>query len=133
MNIFYGIGNLTKDPTIRTFNTEDGERAVCSFSIAISEGKDKATFVNCVAFDKKAQLIKDYTYKGFKIAVVGKLQQRTYDKQDGTKNTVLEVIVNDIEFLTPKKEQETTDYVGDRTLEENEEAFKDLPTDDLPF
>jgi len=134
MNIYTCIGNLTADPKIRTSQTNDGELTIATFSIAINNGKDlEPLYLNCVAFNQKATLIRDYLTKGSKVGISGALTSRTYEK-DGVKGKVFEVIISSIEFLSPKKAEETTDYKGDRTLQENEQEFKDLPTsDDLPF
>lgn len=99
MNLVILTGRLTKDPELRYTNSN---KAVASFSIAVHEGKDKAIFVNCVAWEKTAELIDQYFKKGDGINVYGKLSVRQYDK-DGQKRTVTEVVVSGIEFPMARK------------------------------
>ena len=104
--------------------------SVCSFRIAVSrrfknaEGNYDADFINCVAFEQRAETISRYVNKGDKFGVEGKINTRTYDKQDGSKVYVTEVIVDGFEFLEGKKDKPTVDV--------EVEGFE--PCDlDLPF
>lgn len=104
MNKVYLIGRTTKDIELRS--TKSGKQ-VASFTLAIpKKGKD-ADFINCTAWDMTAQLLEKYVAKGDKVAVIGRLVSRSYEK-DGEKRTVTEVVVDEIEFLTakPKEPQE---------------------------
>ena len=75
-------GNLTKDPELRKTNND---KEVVSFTLAINEGKDKVEFVNCVAWEKTAELIAAYSRKGQKLVVVGRLQTRSWEAEGVTK------------------------------------------------
>lgn len=109
MNKWIGTGRFTRDPEIKY--TQSG-KAVCSFSLACSKRKGKnasdnqptADFVNCVAWEKTAEIIGQYCCKGKQVLVVGPLQTRSYEAQDGSKRYVTEVVVRDIEFMGDKKD-----------------------------
>lgn len=105
MNKVILVGNLTRDPEMRY--TPAG-KAVCSFSIATnegksSEGKDLAEFHNIVAWEKTGELVGQYCSKGSKVALEGKLQTRSWEK-DGVKRYSTEIVANRVEFLSPKSQ-----------------------------
>jgi len=104
MNKVLLVGRLTEDVQIR--KTQNG-RSVCSFNLAINEGKDaegndKAVFISCVAWEKIADALEAYTSKGSLISVEGKLQNRSYEdpKYEGIMRYVTEVNVERVEFLS---------------------------------
>ena len=106
MNKWIGTGNIARDIEFRT--TQSGIE-VCSFTIACNRrfvdkisGKREADFISCVAFKQTAVFINQYFEKGMKIGIVGSLQTRSYDAQDGSKRYVTEVLVEEAEFVTPK-------------------------------
>ena len=105
MNKVFLIGNLTRDPEVR--ETPSGV-AMCRFGIAVqrpyssSEGDRQADFFDCTAWRGLAETIARYTKKGNKISVVGSVQMRNYEDNQGVKRTAVDIIVQDVEFLTPK-------------------------------
>jgi len=106
MNKVILVGRLTKDAEIRT--TQTGKK-VASFSIAVDDGKDTSgqrltSYFNCTAWDSLADLIEQYIKKGHRIAVTGKLQNRSWDKPDGTKGYATDISVKELEMLTTKAE-----------------------------
>jgi single-strand DNA-binding protein len=107
MNKVILVGNLTKDPDYR--ETPNGV-AVCSFSIAVSrdyanaDGNREADFFNITVWRGKADVCGKYLKKGNKVAIVGSLQNRSYEDKDGNKRTATEIIASDVEFLTPKSQ-----------------------------
>jgi len=103
MNKVILIGNLTKDPEIR--NTQTGKK-VASFSIAVNEGKDKVQYFNCSAWDKLADVLELYIKKGTKVAISGSLQNRSWDKPDGTKAYATDISVRELDILSSKSDQE---------------------------
>ena len=124
MNKFIGIGNLTKDPEMtKIANGVD----ICKFTLAVKRkfknesGEYEADFLNCVAWRKTAELIGQYANKGDKLAVVGSVQTRSYDASDGTKRYVTEIVVDEVEFLTAKKESK------------EKAKYEPVETGDLPF
>lgn len=105
MNRVFLIGNLTRDPELT--ETASGV-PVCHFAIAVnrnysSQDSERQTdFFNCTAWRATAETIARYTKKGNKVAVGGSIQLRNYEDNQGVKRTAVDIIVQDIEFLTPK-------------------------------
>lgn len=131
MNKFIGVGNITRDIEFRTTQSGSG---ICSFTIACNRrfvdkntGKREADFINCVAFKQTAEFINKYFEKGMKIAVVGSLQTRSYDAQDGSKRYVTEVLVEEAEFVTPKADSAA------RPAANTMQDVTDEEEDGLPF
>lgn len=103
MNHWVGIGRLTRDPNVKY--TQSG-KAYASFTLAIDrrksgDDKQQTDFISCVAWEKTAEVISQYVSKGQKIAVEGRIQTRSYEK-DGRKNYVTEVVVQSMEFCDSK-------------------------------
>ena len=108
MNKVMLIGNLTKDPEIKTTSTG---KKVASFALAINDGKDQngadiVQYFNLNAWDKTADVIEKYVKKGHKIMASGRLKNRSWDKPDGTKGYATDITVSDIELLTSKNDAE---------------------------
>lgn len=125
MNKVLLIGNLTKDVEL---SQTPNNIAVAKFTVAVQkivgEGAD---FINCVAWRKLGENLAKYCKKGDKIAVVGKLETRTYEAQDGSKRYITEVICDDIEYLNTKR-AETNEQPKQPELKQI-----DISSDDLPF
>jgi single-strand DNA-binding protein len=102
MNKIFLIGNLTRDPELRTASTGN---QVCKFGLAVQrrrnrqEGQPDVDFFNCTAFGKIAENAQKYLAKGRKVNIIGTLQINTFDGQDGAKRTSADVLVDDLEFL----------------------------------
>ncbi len=104
MNKVILIGNLARDPEM---HTTQGGVPKCSFTVAVQrrfanqQGVREADFIPVVAWRSTAEFCGRFFQKGKKIAVVGSLQVRSYDAQDGTKRYVTEVVADEVEFVTP--------------------------------
>lgn len=94
------VGRLTKDPEMRSVGDNI---PVCQFTLAVDKRKkDSGTnFIDCVAWKGVAETISQYVKKGQLLGVVGSLDQQNWEK-DGEKKSKIQVIVSDIQFLTPK-------------------------------
>jgi single-strand DNA-binding protein len=106
MNKIFLIGNLTKDPEVRTTTTG---KKVATFSLAVNDGKsadgqDQVQYFTVKAWDKQAELIEMYVKRGHKLSVVGRLQNRKWDKPDGTFGYATEVTMSEMELLTSRAE-----------------------------
>ncbi len=105
MNKAILIGNLTRDPEI---TSTQGGISVCKFTVACErryknqQGKREADFLSCVAWRGTAEFIYKHFSRGSKIAVIGSLQSRSYDAQDGSKRYVTEIIVDEVEFASTR-------------------------------
>ena len=108
MNKVILVGNLTRDPELS--ETPNGV-AVCRFSIAVSrdyansDGTRETDFFNVTVWRGRAENCGKYLKKGNKVAVVGSLQNRSYEDKDGIKRNVTDIVANEVEFLTPKNAQ----------------------------
>lgn len=105
MNKIELLGRLTKDPEIRY---TQNNTPVASFSLAVNrrfakEGEQQADFINIVAWNKTAEFCGKYFKKGSQIALVGRLQTRSYE-DNGTKKYVTEVIAEEVYFADTKKD-----------------------------
>ena len=137
MNKVFLVGRLTKDPEIRV--TPNGKK-VASFTIAINEGKDAdgqelVQFFNCSAWERLAEIIEAYVPKGTKVAIVGSLRNRSWDKPDGTKGYATEVLVREMEILSSKAEidkQAETSTSQASPSETKKINQNPSPEDDLP-
>lgn len=98
------MGNLTRDPELRTIPSG---QSVCSFSIAVNrswtnsdgETQDAVDYFDVVAWAKLGELVNQYMSKGRRCLVVGRLQNQTWEAQDGTKRKRTEIVANDVTFL----------------------------------
>ena len=102
MNKVILVGRITRDPEIRV-NQEQKE--IARFTVAINRNKRETDFINCVAFDKKAELLEKYFKKGDRIGITGRLQIGSYTNKEGQKIGTADIIVDEIEFLQDKREE----------------------------
>jgi len=108
------MGNLTRDPELRT--TPSGQ-SVASFAVATNrswndpsgERKDSVEYHDVVAWGKLGELVSNYLAKGRKVLVVGRLQTRNWEGQDGTKKQRTEIVATDINFVDRAGESMDTD------------------------
>ena len=100
MNQVIQIGRIASDIDVKT--TMSGI-SVCSFSLAVrrkfpdANGEYLTDFHRCVAWRNTAEYLRKHAYKGQKIAIIGNLQNRSYDANDGTKRYVTEIVVDEVE------------------------------------
>lgn len=105
MNKVILIGNLSRDPELATTNSGV---AVCRFSIAVqrryqnSEGEREADFFNIVVWRAAGENCAKFLKKGSKCAVVGRLQNSSYEASDGTKRYTTEIVADEVEFLSSR-------------------------------
>lgn len=142
MNKIVLIGNLTHDPETRS--TPNGV-TVCSFTIAVnrrfaSQGGEKQTdFFRINAWRQLGDLCARYLTKGRKVAVIGELQARTYEAKDGTTRLSLDVSADEVEFLSPKGQEDgSANYSAPRPQQSHGSSqdmagFSDISSDDIPF
>ena len=137
MNKVIMIGRLTKDVSLNT----TGVKPVGKFTIAVNrdfknkDGKYDADFINCVAFDKRAEVIAKHFSKGSQIALTGSWRTGSFDGKDGNKVYTNELFVDSFEFIgqaagntnTGSNEVDNSNISNDTSFEE--------PVDDgsLPF
>ena len=110
MNRVNLIGRLTANPELRYTSSN---LPLSRFTIAVNrqkkeDGTQNADFINCVAWNKTAELICTYLTKGSLVGIEGRIQTGTYEKPDGTKGYTTDVLVQNIEFLESKKSETQT-------------------------
>ena len=117
MNIFIGMGRLTRDPELKTTSSNI---AVATLSIAIdrkyknANGERQTDFLNLVCFRGIAEFVAKYFHKGDRISIVGTVQSRSYEASDGTRRNVVEVVVDEAGFVDSKSgAQQASEQVPD--------------------
>ena len=138
MNKVILVGNLTRDPEYQT--TPSGV-SLARFSIAVqrrysnADGNREADFINLVAWRGQADFVNKYFKKGSRIGVCGSLQTRSYEANDGTKRTVTEVVVDDVEFVGPKQDDSNREEAPQEPKVESEfkPTLQPVDDEDLPF
>ena len=141
MNNWTGIGNLGRDNDIK-FSSVSGT-AVLSQSIGVRRPfKDKQTgeyetdWVNLVFFGKTAENFANFTRKGSKVGIEGRIQSRNYENQQGQRVYVTEVVVNQFHLLDPKNNQQNgygNNNQGNNGFNMQDGKPVDISADDLPF
>lgn len=135
MNKVILIGNLTKNPELTTTNSGIN---VCRFTLAVQrrfaneDGERDADFPNIVAWRGLADNCHKYLTKGSKCSVVGVLQTRSYDAQDGSKRYATEVVAEEVEFLNTKKTEESKEEPKKEAKAE-QTKFEPIEDDNCPF
>ena len=128
MNKVILLGRLTKDPETRY--TQSTNTQVTSFTLAVNrrfvkQGEERqADFINIVAWNKTAEFVSKYFNKGQQVGVIGRIQTRNYDDEQGVKHYITEVIAEEVYFAGEKKEKAQNDTTND---------FEITNSDDLPF
>lgn len=128
MNKVILMGRLTKDPEVRY--TQSTNTMVTSFTLAVNrrfvkQGEERqADFINIVSWNKTAEFVSKYFSKGQQVGVIGRIQTRNYDDEQGVKHYITEVIAEEVYFAGEKKEKAQNDPTDD---------FEITNSDDLPF
>lgn len=99
MNKVVLIGRMVADPELN-FQANSG-MAICRFRLAVTRPfkKDETDFINCIAFNKRAEAIAQYLTKGRQLAVTGSIRTGSYDAKDGTKRYTTDIVVDSFEFI----------------------------------
>ena len=134
------IGRLTKDAELR--HTQSGT-SVSEFSLAVNhsyakngEKKEEVSYINCTAWGKTAEIIAQYTAKGHRIGIEGRLKQSSWEDKDGKKRYELKVVVDNFQFLEPKNrdvKHEPEPGLGTETSGKKFEDERPFDEDQIPF
>ena len=143
MNKVIFIGNLTRDPESGT--TQSGV-AYCRFTIAVNrrfsrDNEQTADFFNITCWRGLAETCAKNLQKGRKVCVVGSLQTRQYDANDGSKRTAYDVVADEVEFLPSgagRGEGDNTQgtdngFSGSNNGTKSSGGLTPVDEDDLPF
>lgn len=132
------IGRLTADPTLRY--SSNGV-AVATFTLAVDrnytkqDGKREADFLPIVTWRGLAENVANYLKKGYRTAVEGRIQTRTYENSEGKRVYVTEIMAENVQFLEPKKDNNSSNSSQYKS-EPKDDPFADpidISDDDLPF
>lgn len=125
MNYVVLMGRLTKDPEIK--KTSSG-KSYCRFSIAVKRefSKDAVDFINCIAWDKKAETIVNYFSKGHRILIQGRINTGSYEVNN-EKRTSFDIVVDKIDFI---ESAQNSGKVSENIIEPE---FDDIEEDDIEF
>ena len=143
MNKVILMGRLTKDPEVRY--TQTNNTLVSSFALAVNRrfvrpGEERqADFVNIVAWSKLGEFCSKYFKKGQQVGVIGRIQTRTWDDEQGQKHYITEIIAEEAYFADSKKDQgsqgnfDSTFGAMPTSSAESGSSFEISSGDDLPF
>lgn len=130
MNKVVLIGRIAKDIEVRYTTTQ---KVVAMFSLAVNrefknqKGEYEADFFNIVMWGKPAELAGNTLKKGSKIAIEGRIQNRSYEAKDGTKRYITEIIANGFEYLEKREQPKDMASMGT-------DVTKDAPfNEEIPF
>ena len=140
------VGRLTRDPELR--KTQTG-KSVVSFTVAVDRGfgdKKSTDFINCVAWERVAEVLAQYTKKGSLISLEGRIQPSSYDDKDGKRVYKQDVVCESMHMLDSKSSttskpsssydeqyQVTPDYNDYNDQGQDDGPVLDISSDDLPF
>lgn len=138
MNNVCLIGRIVKDIELNT--TQSGNNN-CKFTLAVNRkfkdanGEKQADFISCVAWRNQAEFLNNYCSKGNQVAVEGRIQTGSYDKDDGTKVYTTDIIVSSVVSLE-KRDDNNTQQPAAHTPQQHQSPVTTTPPvddDDLPF
>lgn len=135
MNRVEIIGRLTRDAELKS--STSGTSYYRNGIAVDRKGKDAGTdFFNLLAFNKTAEFLDKYFRKGSKIAISGHLQSGEYTKQDGTKVTTVEIVVEECDFCESKGESKNESNPAQNSPQSTKNDFLNVPdglVEELPF
>lgn len=100
------MGRLTRDPELRF---TQNKAAVASFTLAVnrdkkgSNGEQVGDFIDCVAWGRMGEFVKQWFTKGMLTIVIGRIQSRNWEDKNGNKRTTIEINAEDVSFGETKK------------------------------
>lgn len=143
------VGRLTKEPDLRYTANGTG---VATFTLAVNrnftnqDGNRDADFINCVIWRKSAETLANYAKKGTLLGVIGRIQTRSYENQQGQRVYVTEVVAENFQLLETRAKNEQHENNSSNNFSSNNGQYKnndnsdsfggtsiDIGDDDLPF
>ena len=140
MNKVILMGRLTRDPEVRY--TQTNNTLVASFSIAVNRrftrpGEERqADFINIVAWSKLGEFCSKYFRKGQQVGIIGRLQVRNWEDEQGQKRYVTEVVAEEAYFADSKKDgadSSNFENTFGTNVASSSPEFEVTSSDDLPF
>lgn len=126
MNTVLLVGRFTRDPILKETQSNT---SIAYLTLAVdrdfkSMNDQSADFIDCIAFNRKAEIIKEYCQKGSLVAITAHIQSNTYETKDQSKVYSKEVVIDKIKFLESKAKQENRNQNSD---------FVEIFDDDIQF
>ena len=138
MNKVILMGRLTKDPEVRY--TQSSNTLVASFNLAVNrrfvkDGEDRqADFIQIIAWSKLGEFCSKYFKKGQQVGIIGRIQTRNWEDEQGQRHYATEVIAEEAYFAESKKDNAPQDAFGSNSIQSNgDNDFEISVSDDLPF
>ena len=143
MNKVVLMGRLTRDPEVRY--TQTNNTVVASFSLAVNrrfvrQGEERqADFINIVAWSKLGEFCSKYFKKGQQVGIIGRIQTRTWDDDQGVKHYITEVVAEEAYFADSRRDTDSTNNTSFENTFGNAQPgsmgadFEMSSNDDLPF
>ena len=135
MNKVILMGRLTKDPEVRY--TQSSNTLVANFNLAVNrrfvkQGEERqADFITIITWNKLGEFCSKYFKKGQQVGIIGGLQTRTWDDEQGQKHYATEVIAEEAYFADSKRDNDNSNTFGDFSSGESQDFISS--SDDLPF
>ena len=138
LNRIMFMGNITRDPELKYL---PNGTAVTTFTVASNrsykpkdgEKKEEVTFMRIVVWGKRAESCGEYLHKGSSVFVEGRIQNRTWEGEDGQKKYSTEIVADNVQFLGGKQDNNTS-HVDQGEAKEEIDVPPDKPKeDDVPF
>ena len=137
MNKVILIGRLCDNPDVR-YSSVENHTCIARYRLAVNrrfkrEGEQEADFISCVAFGKNGEFAEKYLFKGMRIAVVGRIQTGSYEKE-GTRHYTTDIVVEEHEFCESKGSGSGSS--GAAAPSPDEPGFMNIPDgidEELPF
>lgn len=136
MNKVSLIGRLTKDPEVRY--TQTNNTLVANFTLAVNRrfaketDEIKADFIPIIAWSKTGEFCSKYFKKGQQVGIIGRIQTRNWDDEQGMKHYATEVIAEEVYFADSKRDDVFEQY-GNTFSGNSQNDFEISSSDDLPF
>ena len=122
MNKVILLGRLVREPELKYTSNN---LAICNFTLAVSrQKKDEVDFIPIVVFDKQAEFCSKYFVKGLQVAIVGRIQIRSWDDNEGKKRYATEIVASECYFADGKRE--SAENISGITISDADDS-------DLPF
>jgi len=126
------IGRITKDPEVKT---TPGGISVARISMATNrvyknkqgEKQEQSQFHNCVAFGRTAEIIGQFATKGQEVAIEGRIETRSYDKKDGSRGYITEIIIENFQMGSKPGGVKKEEKAEDIPVIEDGVDIKDIP------
>lgn len=137
MNQMTIIGNLTRDPELRTVRSSAGDVSVCNMTVAVNrrrhrEGEREADFVRVVCWRTQADSCARYLRKGSKVGVTGSAKAGHFTRNDGSVDSYIEIEANDVEFLNSRAQGESAEAAA-APVPAEPSGYTQVNDEDVPF